>query len=77
MASERKAALERIAQMDDTYLTPAQAATVLGCSSYAINVATRTAEGREALGFPVIRLGSRCKIPRIPFLRAMGMEVEA
>lgn len=29
------------------------------------------------LGFPVIVVGSRTKIPRIPFLKFIGLEVEA
>ena len=76
MAKGSMAALTDIMQMTEAYLTPAQVAQVLGCSGYAINVAARTPEGREALGFPVIKVGSRCKVPRVPFLRYMGITVE-
>jgi hypothetical protein len=33
-----------------------------------------TPDGRQGLGFPVIRLGTDTKIIRIPFLRFMGWE---
>lgn len=75
MASRTKCTLNDIIRMEEAFLTPAQVADVLGCSNYAINVAARTAETRQQLGFPVIRIGNRCKIPRIPFLHYMGVEV--
>lgn len=68
--------LEDIAQLDCAYLVPTQVAPVLGCASYAINVMARTQEGRNMLGFPVIVLGKRCKIPRVPFLQYMGWRCE-
>lgn len=66
--------LAQIAEMDSMYLIPAQVAPALGCTQYYINVASMTPEGRMYLGFPVIRMGNRVKIPRIPFLRFMGWE---
>ena len=69
-----KLTLAQVAVLDCSMLTPAQAAGVMGCSPYKINVASRTQEGREFLGFPVLRVGNRVKIPRIPFLRHMGWE---
>lgn len=69
-----KLTLKDIAQMDRAYLTPTQAAPVLGCDPYWISVMARTEEGRKAMGFPVVRMGTRTKIPRIPFLRIMGWE---
>lgn len=67
--------LKELAALDTVYITPSQAAKALGCNSYTISVMARTEEGRSALGFPVVRLGNRTKIPRIPFLCHMGLEV--
>lgn len=66
--------LAQIAQMDKAYLTPAQAAPLLGCDPYWISLMARTEEGRRALGFPVVRIGTRTKVLRIPFLRYLGWE---
>lgn len=66
--------LEDIAQLDTEYLVPSQVAAVLGCCQYTINVAAETPKGREKLGFPVIKLGTRVKIPRRPFLAFMGWD---
>lgn len=68
--------LEEIARLDRDYLTPTQAAPVLKCNPYFISLMAKTEENRKALGFPVIRMGTRTKIPRIPFLRIMGWEGE-
>ena len=68
--------LEDIARLDCYHLIPAQVAPVLGCSPYAINCAAKSKEGRERLGFPVMMIGTRCKIPRIPFLQYMGYKTE-
>jgi len=59
--------IEEIRRMDDPLLTPEQAAQVLGCNPQSIRVAAR--EKPELLGFPVIRVGTRTKIPREPFLQ--------
>ena len=50
------------------YLTPV--AEVLECDPQAIRLAARDNPGQ--LGFPVVRVGKRTKIPRIPFLRFLG-----
>lgn len=50
-----------------TFITPAQAAEVLRCDVQHLRIQARTAP--EALGFPVCVIGSRVRIPRIPFLR--------
>lgn len=51
-----------IRRMDRAVITPAIAAQVLGCDPAYIRVAARDAP--EQLGFPVVRIGSRTKIPR-------------
>ena len=66
--------LQEIAAMTKEYLVPAEVYRVLGCSQYFLSVASETSEGRARLGFPVIRIGSRTKIPRRPFLKFMGWD---
>ena len=60
-------ALDTIRQMETPTITPAQAATVLGCNPHWIRLMAR--EKPDQLGFPVTVLGSRTKIPRLPFIR--------
>lgn len=60
-------ALEKIKSMDKLFLTPAEAAPVIGCDPHYIRVAARTKP--EMLGFPVLVYGTRTKIPRLPFIR--------
>lgn len=59
-------ALERIKAMTDAVITPALAAEVLQCNPQYIRHQAHHAP--ESLGFPVFCVGSRTKIPRIPFL---------
>lgn len=56
------------------FLRPADVAGVLECDPQCIRIMART--DREALGFPVIVMGRRTKIPRVPFLRFMGVDDE-
>lgn len=65
--------LEDIAAMDKNTITPDVASDILECNPQWIRIAARTAP--ERLGFPVICLGSRVKIPRVPFLRYWGVGV--
>lgn len=67
--------IQEIMASDKACLTPSEIAPVIGCSTYSISIAARDCP--ERLSFPVIRIGTRTKIPRIPFLRAMGYEVDA
>lgn len=64
--------LQELASTEKEFLIPRQVAEVLGCSAYTINIMARDAP--ESLGFPVIRLGTRVKIPKKPFLKFMGWE---
>lgn len=68
------AVMEQLARQDSTFLVPDDVAEVLGCDRSNISVMAATQEGRDALGFRVVRVGSHTKIPRIPFLRYMGWE---
>lgn len=57
---------EAIKAMSVATITPAEAAKVLGCNPNSIRQAARRRP--ELLGFPVIVMGNRVLIPRIPFL---------
>lgn len=59
-----------------TYLTAADIAPVLGCDPHSIRTqAKKGREGRDALGFPVVILGNRVLIPRLPFLMYMEGDI--
>lgn len=66
--------LADIAAMESDFLTPEEVCGVLGCTPYSISVMAETADGRDALGFNVIRIGKRTKIPRRSFLDFMGWQ---
>ena len=65
--------LDDIKAIDREFLTPAQVAEIMGCDAQDIRVTAR--ERPDLLGFPVCIIKSRMKIPRIPFLRFMGVDV--
>lgn len=65
--------LSEIINSEKTFLIPADIALVLGSDPHTIRC---TAHQRpELLGFPFTFSGNRMKIPRIPFLRFMGVNV--
>lgn len=68
--------LEELAKLDSVFLTPKQVAPALGCTPYYINLMAKDEGKRALLGFPVAMVGKRVKIPRIPFLKFFGLEVE-
>lgn len=72
MTSEKSKELERIAALEKDMLVPTDVAKYLGFCAYSINIATR--DGKNPFPFPVIRVGTRVKIPKIPFLKAMRGE---
>lgn len=67
--------LEEIKKSEKVLLTPSDIAPVLGCSPYTINVQAKEDQmrGTNKLGFRVIYLKKRIKIPRIPFLEYLGI----
>lgn len=69
---EKSAELDRIAALDKDMLAPKDVCKFLGCSAYTINIATR--DGENPFPFPVIRLGTRVRIPKQPFIKAMRGE---
>lgn len=58
--------LTEIKCADKEILTPADVAPVLGCDPHSIRVQAQT--DASMLGFPVIVIGRRVKIPRRAFL---------
>lgn len=68
-----KMTLEDLIACEKDMLTPAEISGVIGSSPQTIRV---TAHQRpEKLGFPVSVTGKYVRIPRIPFLRFMGVNV--
>ena len=64
--------LEQLEAMDKEMLVPKDIAPILGCAPYAINVATQN--GKNPFPFPIIRMGTRVRIPKRPFIKAMRGE---
>ena len=64
--------LEEIRSLDRDIITPDEAAGALHCDPQYIRCAA--AQCPWVLGFPVIRIGNRTKIPRLAFLRFMEGE---
>ena len=58
--------IDEITRSTKEVLTPTDIAEVIGADPYGINRAAR--ENPEGLGFPVIIIGNRVKIPRRAFL---------
>lgn len=64
--------LEEIKAMDCEMLTPSIVAKVICCTPYKITLQARQCP--EMLGFPVIVMGNRTKIPRRAFIKFMEGE---
>ena len=67
--------LQEIENCGKDMLVPADVAGYLGCEPHSINRAAKDAPG--LLGFPIIVMGSRVRIPRegfVRFCRAMDIE---
>lgn len=61
--------LNDVKAIEREYLTPAEVASVLGCDPQGVRVWAR--QRPDALGFPVILLPHRVKIPRRAFVAYM------
>lgn len=70
--------LEQLAAIPREYLIPTDVAPLLGVDAYSISVMVREDKrtGRSSFPFPTIRIGTRTKIPKRPFLAAMGYREE-
>lgn len=66
--------LEQLEALDKEMLVPTDIAPILGCTPYAINVATK--DGKNPFPFPIIRMGTRVRIPKRAFIKVMRGEVE-
>lgn len=60
---------DQIRQSDKLFITPKDIAPVIGCDPQKIR--TTAWDKPERLGFPVVVVGRRIRIPRIPFLQFM------
>ena len=67
-------ALEAIMVSNKIFLTPAEVAPILGVAAHYIRVAAR--QHPDSLKFPFEVYGTRTKIPRIPFLRYLGVNAD-
>ena len=61
--------LEEMKVCGKATLTAADVASVLDCDPHAIRLAAK--KDPNGLGFQVIRMGSRVKIPTLPFIEFM------
>lgn len=71
---ERSMNIEEMKGLGKDYLTPKEVAGCLGCTAYAIN--QQAASDASKLGFQVVIIGKRVKIPRKAFVRFMEGETE-
>ena len=62
--------LEQIISSKKVYLTPADIAPTLRCDPQCIRAQAQ--QDPSKIGFPVIIMGHRVRIPRIPFLQYLG-----
>ena len=67
----RKLTLAEISALDEDLLTCLQVSGILGADPYRIH--QQAMAKPERLGFPVVCVGNRVKIPRRAFLRFMGV----
>ena len=64
--------LEEIEALPKEMLIPTDIAHILGCNPYTINICAR--DGKNPFPFPIIRMGTRVRIPKKPFVKAMRGE---
>ena len=62
--------IEEIRASDKPMIRPADVAPIIGCDPQWVRDTAR--ENPEALGFTALVVGTRVKIPRIPFLKFLG-----
>lgn len=69
--------MQDLKTLDREFLLPAEIAPILGCDQYSINLQVQEDKenGINSFPFPTILIGKRVKIPRKPFLRAMGERI--
>lgn len=62
--------LDEMKQSTKVFVSASDIAPILGCDPQCIRRQAQIEP--NALSFPILRLGSRIRIPRIPFLRFIG-----
>lgn len=65
--------LDDLEKLDKEFLIPKDVAPILGVDPYNINIQAKQdiERGVNSLGFPVIVIGSRVKIPKLAFIKFM------
>lgn len=63
--------IQEIVSSEKVFLTVADIAPILHCDPQCIR--RQAKEDPEVLGFPILQIGSRIRIPRIPFLKFLGV----
>jgi hypothetical protein len=67
--------LDDIEKINKQFLVPTDVAPYLGVHPYSINVQAQ--KDPSKLGFPVIVMGSRVKIPKLAFIKFMKGEMQS
>lgn len=62
--------IEELRQSDKMFLTPGEISETFGSNPQTIRVQAQ--QNPQSLGFPVSVIGSRVRIPRIPYLKFLG-----
>lgn len=62
--------LDELKEMDAAFITPQVAARYIHCDPHWLRLMAR--QRPEKLGFSVCCIGSRVRIPRIPFIKFLG-----
>ena len=65
--------LEEIKTSSKTFLIPSDIAPILHSDPHTIRCTAR--QRPELLGFDFFFIGNRMKIPKVPFLRKMGVDI--
>ena len=65
--------LDDLINSKEAFLTANDVCGVLACDPHQVRVCAR--QRPDLLGFSVVIIGNRVKIPRIPFLRFMGVSI--
>ena len=63
--------LQQLIDSDQVFISPADIAEILRCDPQCIR--NQAHRDQSKLGYPTIIIGNRIRIPRIPFLRYLGL----
>lgn len=62
--------IEEMKQSTKVFVSSADIAPILGCDPQCLRHQAK--KDPYMLGFPIVQVGSRIRIPRVPFLRFIG-----